>query len=371
MKILINASSMGARPSGARNRFENIYPLMFRSEKEAMFTLLVSKDYPIPSDVQSLANVRTVRLPIKSTNRLVRRLVFIVLPLISFVAPKFDVIEDLSQPPTLLRATRRLLTIHDTRRLDISSSRAANYAYRLSLWFCRILGYRVITVSEAMAKQLSRYYPARRIYVVENCVPANFLAYFSLPEAKANTATIDGGYILAVGHLEPRKNYTRLLQAFAQLAEIRNGLKLIIVGKDNGAEDEIRKVIARLGLEECVTLETDIPDSDLITLYASAKALVFPSFYEGFGIPLLEAMTAACPLVISDIEVFHEIAGDAAIYFDPYKVDGIRSAIDGVLATEDLRLELTKKGKNRLSKFRVVELARKLGARYQLDGSAK
>lgn len=333
-----------------------------------MFTLIVSKDYDLPPDVQALDNVRAIRLPFKSTDKLLRRLFFAALPLAALAIPKFDMIDDLSQPPTLLRSTRRLLTVHDIRRLDISSSRMSYYAYKLSLWFCCTLGYRVITVSEAMAKQLSRHYPASRIEVIQNSVPAAFLKHFSSAESMASDVRA-APYILAVGHFETRKNYARLIQAFASLANDRVDLQLIIVGKDNGIEASIRKLVVQLGLGARVHLRGDISDTDLIDLYRSATALTFPSFYEGFGIPLLEAMAMSCPLILSDIDVFREIADEAALYFDPQDVEAMRLAMERLLASEELRSELADKGRKRLGKFHPGELAAKLGALYSAQRS--
>ncbi|MDP3190363.1 glycosyltransferase family 1 protein [Rhodoferax sp.] len=371
MKVLINATSFGARPSGARNRFESIYPLLFRAQPGIAFTLLVSKDFALPPTVQVLGNVRAIQLPIKSSNKILRRLFFAVLPLISVVVQRFDVIEDLSQPPTLLRTKNRFLTIHDIRRLEISSSWVSRFAYGLSLGLSRLFGYKIITVSTTMAKRLACHYPSSMISVIENSVPAHFLQHFARVDYVVGTVlpSVTGRYILAVGHIEVRKNYERLIQAFRQLTETHDDLRLIIVGKDNGSAEDVRKLIARLGLKSRVDLLTDISDTNLVTLYSSACALVFPSFYEGFGIPLLEAMATSCPMAISDIDVFREIAGDTALYFDPHDINDMRSAIDKLLASPDLCSTLTTKGKAQLEKFRASELAEKLGALYQETAS--
>lgn len=366
MTILINATSFGGRPSGARNRFESIYPSVIRSQPNSQFTLLVSKDYILPPDIQALEAVRAIRLPIKSTDKLLRRLFFAALPLLSLGISRFDIVEDLSQPPTLLRSRRRILTIHDIRRLDISTSPASRYGYRASLWLCRLLGANVITVSEAMAKRLSAHYPTRLTHVIENSVPVAFLV-----DGEHNTdATIHSGpYILAVGHIETRKNYVNLIEAFVQLSDQWEDLGLIIVGKDNGTEQYVRKLIAERGQQDRIKLLAEISNVELVALYKSARLMVFPSLYEGFGIPLLEAMATGCPMSISDIDVFHEIAGEAALYFNPNDTNEICASIATLLASEQLRSELATKGRLQLERYRTATLASKLDALYRSDQS--
>lgn len=208
MRALINASSFGDRPSGARSRFESLYPRLFRAMPEATFTLIVSADYSLPEEMRALGNLRILRLPFRSANRLLRRAFFALLPLAAPVVRRFDLIEDLSQPPSLLRARRRLLTVHDIRRLEISTGVASRVAYRLSLWLSERLGYDVVTVSQGMARQLAGYYPVDRIYVIENSMPALFLDRSAGRDRAARRHDAEEPFVLAVGHFEARKNYS-------------------------------------------------------------------------------------------------------------------------------------------------------------------
>jgi glycosyltransferase involved in cell wall biosynthesis len=362
LTILVNATSFGSRPSGARNRFESLYPTVIRSQPNSRFTLLVSKDYVLPPEIHALETVRIFRLPFNSTNKHLRRLFFLMLPLLSLGLPSFDIVDDLSQPPTLLRSRRRMLTIHDIRRLDISSNPASRYGYRVSLWLCRLLDANVVTVSEAMAKRLSAHYPERLTHVVENSVPKAFLMDY---EIATDTTIASSSYILAVGHIEKRKNYVNLIEAFSQLSDRWPALCLIIVGKDNGSEKFVRNLIAERGLQDRVKLFAEISDPELVLLYQPARLMVFPSIYEGFGIPLLEAMATDCPMSISDIDVFHEIAEEAALYFNPNDINDICAKIDTLLASEQMRLELVAKGRQRLERYSSTQLASKLVALYR------
>lgn len=331
----------------------------------ATFTLIVSKDYTIPHVISTLDNIRVMRLPINSDNRIMRRVFFTFLPLLSFATQKFDVIDDLSQPPTLLRTRKRFVTIHDIRRLDFNSGAISRYAYALSLIVCRIFGCTVVTVSKTMAEKLSRYYSAEQIRVIENSVPTSIVKYFEKATLVCDSEMHEPeSYILSVGHFEERKNYKRLIQAFKALAGKTEKLHLLIVGQDNGSQESVHTLIREIGLESRVKLLTNVPDAKLFSLYKSAQAFVFPSLYEGFGIPLLEAMAASCPMAVSETEIFREIAGDAALYFDPFDIDAIHTTTADLLESGSLRKDLAAKGKDRLKEYDADRLAGRLAALY-------
>jgi glycosyltransferase involved in cell wall biosynthesis len=367
-KVLINATSFGSRPSGAKNRFESVYPLALRLQPDAQFVLLISNDYFPPPDICENEAVSTIRLPISSKDKLLRRLIFALIPLISLAVPKFDVIEDLSQPPTLLRSKKRLITIHDIRRLEVSSSIIPRCAYLLSLWVCRWLGTHVITVSREMKKRISLHYPVGLIQVIENSLP---VAFAHDGDQSSNFALQFDDYILAVGHLEARKNYINLIDAFLNLSRRWSKMGLVIVGKDNGEEQAIRRLVEKLNLLGRVKILASISDRELVELYRSAQLLVFPSLYEGFGIPLLEAMATDCPLAVSDIDVFHEIAGDAALYFNPNDTSDICSTIDTLIESTELGEYLIRKGREELEKFQPSQIAKKISELYTFETTAK
>lgn len=135
------------------------------------------------------------------------------------------------------------------------------------------------------------------------------------------------GFVLAVGHLEKRKNYPRLLKAIDQLRRQGFVCHLVIVGNIGDGVSEIREQINAGNLSSAVTILTGITDQEVRCLYQLCRLFVFPSLYEGFGIPILEAMAAQKPMAISDLPVFREITGNNSFYFDPYDADKISGAI--------------------------------------------
>ncbi|MDP7239904.1 MAG: glycosyltransferase family 1 protein [Dehalococcoidia bacterium] len=169
-------------------------------------------------------------------------------------------------------------------------------------------------------------------------------------------------YLLYVGSERPRKNLSRLLSAFAQLK--RGGdfpdLKLIKVGKP-GRSVKFRRntlrTIEELGLGDEVLLVEDIGDEELATYYSSASALVYPSLYEGFGLPVVEAMACHCPVVTSNVSSLLEVAGDASILVDPQDVDGLHLAMARLLTDAELREQLVAKGREHARKFSWYETA--------------
>jgi glycosyltransferase involved in cell wall biosynthesis len=152
-------------------------------------------------------------------------------------------------------------------------------------------------------------------------------------------------YILSVGTIQPRKNYTLLIEAFAKYCKNTNNNQtdLLIVGKKGWLYDQILNAPKTFGIEERVKFLSFVPDSDLPSLYAKAECFCLPSLYEGFGLPVLEAMAAGCPVVVSNSSSLPEIAGKAGIYVDPQDVDSIAKGIDTAIKEKD-----TPKGKERI-----------------------
>lgn len=170
---------------------------------------------------------------------------------------------------------------------------------------------------------------------------------------------ISENYILFVGTLQPRKNIVRLIEAFSKLVlsskyeevGIKKNLQLIIVGKKGWQFEEILSAPEKYNVLESVKFLDFISDEDLPFLYTNALCYVLPSLYEGFGLPVLEAMKYNCPVITSNVSSLPEAAGDAALYFDPMNVDDIVDKIEKVISSEKLRKELIEKGKKQIKKF--------------------
>jgi glycosyltransferase involved in cell wall biosynthesis len=172
-------------------------------------------------------------------------------------------------------------------------------------------------------------------------------------------------FVLSVGHFEQRKNYINLVTAVARLRDKGRAVYLVIVGNDNGELGAVRKHVHSLGLATNVKILNGLSDFEVSCIYRLCKLFVFPSYYEGFGIPILEAMAAGCPIVLSDIPVFKELTQGQGVYFKHNKPDSIALAIDEVLASNSERDRLIQYGKKRVQEFSFPKVSRALEGVYR------
>jgi glycosyltransferase involved in cell wall biosynthesis len=173
---------------------------------------------------------------------------------------------------------------------------------------------------------------------------------------------IDFPYILSVGTLEPRKNFVRLIKAFHRLMKdyaLKGLYKLVIVGVKGWSCEDIFKKVEELELKNDVIFTGFVPDEDLPFLMNGACLFVYPSLYEGFGLPPLEALACGVPVITSNNSSLPEVVGEAAIMIDPYDVDEIAHAMHNVLTKETQNKILVRKGLERAKKFSWSETARK------------
>lgn len=163
---------------------------------------------------------------------------------------------------------------------------------------------------------------------------------------------VDDPYLLFIGRLEVRKNVTRIIEAFYRLAD--SGLfggQLVLLGNPGVGYEEIRNLIGKQRRPDQVVQPGYVPTEERAALLRGARALVFPSLYEGFGIPILEAFAAGTPVLTSNSGAPVEVAGDAASLVDPVSVEGIHKGMEQLLADESLASELSKKGTERVKGF--------------------
>jgi glycosyltransferase involved in cell wall biosynthesis len=246
-------------------------------------------------------------------------------------------------------------TVHDLSQLHVR----AKYDGVRMLYATRVLPAlirrqdRVITVSCSTRDDVVTRagVPIDRVSVVPNGVDLS----------RFGPASGAGGdpYILYVARLEhPGKNHVRLLEAFAQLRRDGCRHRLVLAGPRWSGAEAIDAAIARLGLAPHVTLTGFVPNDELPRLYAAADAFVFPSLFEGFGIPLLEAMASGTPSCASNVSSLPEVAGDAALLFDPHDPAAITDALRRVLQDEVLRARLRVRGLRRVAEFTWERSAR-------------
>lgn len=180
-----------------------------------------------------------------------------------------------------------------------------------------------------------------------------------------------GPYILHVGDLVPRKNLPRLIRVYARL-KAKRGIphQLVLAGKRNYGPGELFEIPKALGVESDVHFPGFIDEGHLPALYSGAAVFAYPSFYEGFGLPLLEAMACGVPIVCSNAASLVEVVGDAAIVLDPTDDEGWYEALDSVMRRDEVRLDLKQRGLLRVKEFSWDRTATETLAVYRELGAA-
>ncbi len=219
----------------------------------------------------------------------------------------------------------------------------------------------VITVSEFSKKKIEQQYHMGHDEVLVTPIPPEKpqLLPKSEIDKQLETLGITKPFMLFLSTIEPRKNLVSLIDAYAQLpSALRKQYSLVVAGRTGwNCQAEIDKISqARTEGLDVVHLGY-ITDEARAALYQSATIYVSPSSYEGFGMPILEAMSYGCPCAISDIAVFHEVAGEAARYFDPTSIPSICKVLSSILENDKLQKELHASAKKQVAKFNWDEVA--------------
>ncbi|GAB6137374.1 glycosyltransferase family 4 protein [Halanaerobaculum tunisiense] len=261
-----------------------------------------------------------------------------------------------------------ILTIHDlTPLLFPQYFSASERTYIKSMiWLAKFRADKIITVSQNTKQDLINEFNfnSDKIKVIYNGIDDSYKPIRNgLDTIKEKYKTGDK-YILYVGNIKPHKNIPRLLKALSKVKN-DNNMKLVIVGKRDKAYDQVFKVIDRYELEDNVIFTGFVPDNDLLLLYNAATLFVYPSLYEGFGLPPLEAMACGTPVITSNISSLPEVVGEAAITVDPYSIDDLATAINNVLSDSNLQEELSRKGLERVRQFSWRKTAQETFKVYQ------
>ena len=208
---------------------------------------------------------------------------------------------------------------------------------------------KIIAISHVTKEDLLRHNPGidNKIKVIYEFIDDKFIT-----SLKPDKPLIEENYFLFVGNRKKHKNLKNLILSFNQIKDQTN-YKLVIAGRkdNNDGKDEVEELIDKLNIENYIIQFTDLSDENLINLYSNAKLFVFPSFYEGFGLPPLEAIACGCPAITSNIPVLEEILGNKIACFDPYSIKDIAEKLLFLLTNEGERDILLKDGKQKLEFF--------------------
>ena len=367
MRIGLNATCFNGRPSGANQRFAGIYGALIRSCPDLDFIVYEPADWPVGSQFEGAANVTVRRTPLPSAGRIRRTAVGLAYWPAAIARDRLDLFEHFHLP--LVRAAHcpTVLTVHDARPVLPEVPLAKRMVFGRILRSALRRADHVITVSETMKKEIFAIEPSASVTSIYNGIDA---APFDSPSSEAVRSLharldLPRDYLLAIGHLEKRKNYPRLIEAIAALRDQGRPVSLVIVGNDGGEGGRIAGLIRRSGLEDNVRILSGVSQEELTALYAQCALVVFPSYYEGFGIPILEAMAAHRPILLSDIPVFRELTQNQGAYFPPHDSRALAQEIGDLLSNEERRRVLVDYGDSRVPAFAFAKLAAEVELVYR------
>ncbi|CAI1665059.1 glycosyltransferase family 4 protein [Serratia fonticola] len=263
--------------------------------------------------------------------------------------------------PPLFIKNRFFFTIHDLNHLDIPD----NSSFMKRLFYKYVIkkgchnASKVLTVSEFSKDRIVKWsgVDPDKVIVVGNGVDSSFK-----PSEEKNNNT-ESGYFLCVSNRKTHKNEKRVIEAFSS-ANIDKNITLIMTGK---VSIELEELISNKKLKERVIFTGYLTERELINLYQKTIALLFPSLYEGFGIPVLEAMACGVPVITSKTTALSEIAGDAALLVDPENTNEIMGAIERIISDSALQQDMIKKGLNRCREFSWEKTTDKIAAQLKLQ----
>jgi glycosyltransferase involved in cell wall biosynthesis len=265
-----------------------------------------------------------------------------------------------------------VVTVHDCIHLMFPQylpNRLAIYYARFFMWWATRRARRVLTVSEASKRDILRFcrIPADKVTVIYNAIDDRFREPPPADEVERirERFQLHEPFVLYVGNVKPHKNLERLIEAVHHLHE--NGydaLKLLVIGSDISKYAELRRAIHTHNLHRYVRFLGFVPDQTLHILYRLTSVFAFPSLYEGFGLPPLEAMACGAPVVTSNTSSLPEVVGDAAVLVDPYNAEAIADGILSVLRSTHLRKGLTERGLARVKEYSWARSAQKVREIY-------
>lgn len=372
MKIGINATCINDKPTGAKQRFLGIYGELIKRLPEAEFIIYEPSDCHVGDWFSDAPNLSVRRTPLLSEGRARKFISGLSYWNSALSKERFDIFEGLNLPLVKAPTGRTLLTIHDIRGVRSEAGILDRILHRTVLGRSLKAADHVITVSEAIKKEILQVFPGLPISVVYNGLDNHdFDPVFEVDQqAVRRKYDLPAEFILAVGHLERRKNYLRLVDSMARLRDQGHSCNLLIIGNNRGGSDigereAIEERINAVNLSGCIKILSGLSNFEVRCVYKLCTLFVFPSSYEGFGIPILEAMAASRPIVLSDIPAFREITENQGIYFPYDDTEALAKAIKKVLLSRSERMRLIEYGNRRVHAFSFSILAAQLESIYR------
>ncbi|MCF7814793.1 MAG: glycosyltransferase family 4 protein [Candidatus Cloacimonetes bacterium] len=349
MKILIIADPIDEQYAGVYYYTRNLIENLLKIDKENEYVFLHLKKNSFFKDKKEYIVPGTRKFP---GCMIIRKLLFIPFAIRKI---KPDIVFEPAHigPFSFFYKCKKIVVIHDLTPILFSHYHVAfsGLIHKIFLpLIIRNVDGIVVPSQSTKADLIKLFNVSKPVSVTDEAAAENFYPK-SANEIKQvrEKFEIEKDYIIAVGTLEPRKNLKIVLEVFSKIKTEFQDIQFVIVGKKGWKINQFLKEIKKIENDIIVTGYVD--DGDLPRLYSGASVMIFPSIYEGFGLPPLEAMQCGCPVVCSNTSSLPEVCGEAAILFDPENPEELEDAMKIVLSDKDIRKKMKKKGLEQSSKF--------------------
>jgi glycosyltransferase involved in cell wall biosynthesis len=361
LHIAIDAHSVGAKLGGNETYAINLIEALAEIDQSNHYTLYVTKREAVDrfsnrwrnfKVKQTLPHTPLVRIPLTLSRELRRHPVDVLH--VQYTAPPF------SPCPVVT-------TIHDLafEHLPETFNRRSWMQLRLTVRRTARRAAQIITVSEYSRQDIIKTYGVEphRIVVTPEAAPAHFSPVTNETELKTirENYGIERDYIFSLCSIHPRKNLVRLIEAYSLLRQFRPEVKLpqlVLAGKRSWLDSETVNAAQRNARDRDILLTGYVADNDLPALYSGAACFVYPSYFEGFGLPILEAMKCGAPVIAGNLTSIPELVADAGLLFDPFDTNALVEALKRVLDSPEYRATLRSKGFARAGEFSWKTTAR-------------
>lgn len=356
MKIAINCAFFQPKGGGIKEYIQNLVENLSIVDSENEYVLYVLEDQLDYAKKNLKTHFRIKDIPYKSNglaNVMQRSLFEDFFWRQEELTENWDIFHSPFFHGPKLRHTPLLLTVHDMRFYRFPKT----YTFLRYQFLKRAVknsierAFHIISISDFTKNEICYAYKTNpsKITTIHEAINRDHFSSMPLSENDNHLISdlLGKKFILTVGHMEPRKNYNRLIKAFEKVKS-DDGLKLVIVGKK---AHDYTETLHQIDTNPDIIYMDFVSDALLNWLYREANVFVFPSFYEGFGFPPLEAASHGTISAVSKISSMPEVCGDSVLYFDPYNIDDIANKITQLLDDETLQASLSSKLENQLAKF--------------------
>lgn len=359
---VLDLSCIDSSASGAKQRILSIYKFIIAKNHNVNFTLIYTDFLDIKKKFK-FNNVVFKKNPFNQKNLFFKILsVFYVYFYLTYSREKYDVIEHFTLPFIRIKKCINVVTIHDFRKIYFSKFFFTNLFFKLIYKIFLSSVNKIIVVSFSAKKELEKYFKYKNIFVSYNVISDLYSKQVKQKELLKikKKYNLPRKFLISVGHLEKRKNFIALIQAIKILKDNKKNFNLIIIGQNSNETKKINNEIRKLNLNSNIKIFSNLTNYEVLCFYKLADVFVYPSLYEGFGIPMLESMATKLPIVLSDTKVFREITNNKYYYFDPKDPLSIANKIRFVSSDISVRKSMIDYGIKRIRIFKEKHQGNKI-----------